>query len=88
MGEAIAYAVGGISDHKHRDPTLQLVMAGPVQRVADTECAQNSSSKEHYLPRRAAFTQRLGEWVHLVPAMAEILVSDNKIRSAYARVCN
>ena len=55
MREAIAYGAGGASNVDQRDGSLQLVVAGLVEEVAETDNARSFSDEVHgEAGRRAA----------------------------------
>ena len=71
MCQTVAYGTGGASDVNQRDGSFQLVMAGLVEEVAETDHARSFSDEVHgEAGRRAA--EDANHWIEFLAAALQI----------------
>lgn len=63
MGEAVGHAIGGVAAGEHAEGALQFVVTGLVEKIADSQNADGSPTKENYLASSSAFTECLPHWI-------------------------
>jgi len=79
MGEAVGHAVCGIAAGIDRKGTLQSVVGGSVQQIADRNHPGHPAREEDQLASRPTFAKRLCHGVLFSSSIAEVVVSDAKV---------
>ena len=78
MRQSVAHSASGTSDVDDRNHPLQLVMAGLVKEIADTDHARGFPDKVHREPRRGS-AEDANHRIQLLPATLQIGASHGEV---------
>ncbi len=86
MGKAVCRAIGRVAAGQDAEGTLQFVVAGFVEEIADSQHSGGSPAKENQLAGGSAFTERLPHGVSFPSSLAQVVMRDAEVHGFQAHM--